>query len=239
MKTHEQDRLVEALTEQLSDAWRCVLEDPASAQVDEVLKALGRARQELAARDALLPTTLHRREWGEALQSEMQEVEGLLEDLTQNTGELIALAARQVETTERALDEVPPLQRRSFDFSGPAVPELTLLAIFLAATFTRWPWLLLASAGVLMIFAGGAGHIPRLDLRFDGRSLRIVRHYFWLPCWSSTIDLAEVEDVVLAPGRVTLTWPQGGLEFGTPGLERERLAAQLREWCTSAARERC
>lgn len=239
MKTLEQDRLVEALTQQLSDAWRSVLEEPASAQVDEVLNALDRARQELVARDATLPTTLHRREWVEALQSEMQEVEVLLENFTQNTGELIALAARQVETTERALDDAPPTQRRSFDLSGPAVPELTVLVIFLAATFTRWPSLLLASAGVVMIFAGGAGRIPRLDLRFDGRALRIVRHYFWLPCWSSTIDLAEVHDVVLAPGRVTLTSLQGGLEFATRGLERERLAAQLREWCTCAARERC
>lgn len=63
----------------------------------------------------------------------------------------------------------------------------------------------------------------RLEFRFDVRSLRVVRRLFGM-CWAATVRSVggEVE-----------------IDTQPTGRESELIAAEVREWCASAAREDC
>lgn len=233
-----------ALTEQSAALWRRIQAGRAPSEFGRLLRKLDWAHQRLARVDAELPATptvrRHRRHCLEVLQSENANVEALLARLAASTAELKALAEHQLELSREVIQAAPPVLKAWSWRDGPRLVEVILvLALLGFVAISKWPWLFFAAVIFLIILGQKSRPRARLELQFDGRSLRVVRRLFGIPCRATSVDLTRFNEVVVTDsGRLAVSSPGGKVELDTQPIGRE-LELQVRDWCACAAREQC
>lgn len=243
METGDRGRDVKLLNRRSAALWGQVQAARAPKGLDGLVERLDREHRQLARLAAALPRTAtarrYRRRCLEVLQSQDAELETLLLALAASTAELTALADRQLELSEAAL--APPVQTARSWRDGPRLIEVgAVLALLGVFACSRWPWMFFVGVIVAMLVLGGRTH-PCLELQFDGRSLRVIRRLFGIKYRATDVDLAHFNDVVVTDAGLVVSSPDGLVVLDTEpaGRESELLAAQVREWCVCAGRERC
>lgn len=232
--------------------WRAVRRECGAKGLASHVALLARAHRQLLRSDAALPPTTstgrQRRRCLEALQSQTRALEDQVRKVSATADELEAALRRRLDAIEALCREAPT--GTEVEWEGPAHPLITV--VILIAAGCLWPREGLGvSACCIMVIAA----LTRVStwIEFDGRSLRIRQRSFGLRWTSSSVDLAQFNQLALTDSvghtgagrvvlaRLTLKSSDREVQVGSgarddPALNR--LARQVREWCTIAARER-